>query len=260
MGSIARHVPYLRRFARALTGSRTLGDTFVSETLKALIDGRARMDRAADPRVALYSAFFQVWTVISGEVASAPGIGGHVIDRRLQALVPVNRLVFLLATMEGFDVPDMAAITGMRADDIRRSVADAEAALDRQFDARVLIIEDDWFIASDLKRIVESMGHVVVGMATRRDTAIAQARILRPSLILSDVQLDRQAGGIEAVIEIQKAFAVPVVFVTGYSDRLLTGDGPEPTYVVGKPYDEEALKALISQALFFEAAAPVPLV
>ncbi|WP_181700270.1 response regulator [Chthonobacter albigriseus] len=259
MGRIASHVPYLRRFARALSGSRHLGDAFVSETLKALIEGRASLEGSPDARAALFRAFFSTWRSldIHDTIASAgdPGFG---VDRRLQALGPLNRLVFLLSFMEGFNESEIAWITDRRRDDIRALIEAAERAIDHQLETRVLIIEDEWLIAADVKRVVEDMGHIVVGVASRRETAVAQAKILRPGLILSDIQLDDDMAGINAVEEILEAFSVPVVFVTGHSDRLLTGSGLEPTYVVGKPFDDATLRAVISQALFFEAATSAP--
>lgn len=250
MGAITRHVPMLRRFARALAGSRQFGDTLVGDALRALIDGKAPVERGGDPRMALFRAFFLIWRTAAEHLSAASG-DAHVVDRRLQALMPIDRLVFLLVTMEGFDEADVAAITGFDLPTVHRFVADANASLQRQMKARVLIIEDEWLIASDLKRLVESMGHGVVGMATRRDTAIAQAALLLPDLILSDVQLHGSRDGLEAVEIIQKTFDVPVVFVTGHSDRLLTGVGPEPTYVVGKPFCDDVLKAVVAQAVFF---------
>lgn len=259
MGRIATHVPYLRRFARALSGSRHLGDAFVSETLKALIDGRAALEQDRDSRLALYRAFFSIWRSLDVHDTIASGPDPRFgVDRRLQALGPFDRLVFLLSFMEGFTERDIAWITNKPRDEVRHLIETAEQAIDHQLETRVLIIEDEWLVAADVKRIVEDMGHVVVGVAARRDTAIAQAKILRPGLILSDIQLDEERGGIDAVDEILEAFTVPVVFVTGHSDRLLTGHGPEPTYVVGKPFEESTLKAVISQALFFESASCVP--
>lgn len=257
MGQIAKHVPYLRRFARALSGSRPLGDAFVSETLKALIDGRVGLIEGVG-RLPLYRAFFQIWQRLDLHDTLIGGSDEMGVDRRLQALVPISRLVFLLARMEGFEPSDIAVICDRRPEEIERLLLEAERALDAQLRTRVLIIEDEWLIASDLTRIVEECGHQVVGIAARRDTAVAQAKILKPGLILADVQLDETVGGIRAVEEILDFAAVPVVFVTGHSDRLLTGTGLEPTYVVGKPYVEATLKAVISQALFFRSVEEAP--
>jgi CheY-like chemotaxis protein len=253
-GPIGRHVPHLRRFARALSGSRQLGDAFVGATLRALLDDGTPLAAPYGLRLALYKTFFETWR---RQVALPPPQDGgctHPVDRRLQALVPLNRVMFLLSSMEGFDEEEVAVITDTNPVLVQAMVEEAEQALSRELETRVLIIEDEWFIAADLTRIVESMGHTVVGQATRRDTAIAQASILKPGLILADIRLGRDNAGIEAVGEILKAAPVPVVFVTGYPERLLTGREPEPTYLVAKPFSDQAVKAMVAQALFFESA------
>jgi hypothetical protein len=50
---------------------------------------------------------------------------------------------------------------------------------------------------------------------------------------------------------------VPVIFITAYPERLLTGERPEPTFLVTKPFRPEVVKAIISQALFFDRRAGV---
>jgi hypothetical protein len=51
--------------------------------------------------------------------------------------------------------------------------------------------------------------------------------------------------------------SVPVIFITAYPERLLTGDRPEPTYLVTKPFQEASVRAAISQALFFQSGRPL---
>jgi hypothetical protein len=56
---------------------------------------------------------------------------------------------------------------------------------------------------------------------------------------------------LEAVEEILRSIEIPVIFITAFPERLLTGKKPEPTYLVEKPFRPETVKALISQAIFF---------
>lgn len=253
-GLIGRHVPHLRRFARALSGSKHVGDACVGATLRALLDDRSPLRAAPDLRLALYKAFFETWRRMHVTPDPEPTEPSFPPDRKLQALVPLDRVVFLLSSLEGFDDEEVAAITGTAATAVPAMVEAAGRELLHQPETRVLIIEDEWFIASDLTRIVESMGHLVVGQATRRETAVAQARILNPGLILADIRLGRDNAGLDAVEDILRTARVPVVFVTGYPERLLTGREPEPTYLVSKPFTDQAVKAVIAQALFFETA------
>jgi len=73
----------------------------------------------------------------------------------------------------------------------------------------------------------------------------------RPGLVLADVQLADGSSGIDAVSDILGEFDVPVIFITAFPERLLTGERPEPTYLISKPFQPENVKAAISQALFF---------
>ena len=113
----------------------------------------------------------------------------------------------------------------------------------------MLIIEDEQIVASDIARIVEDMGHRVAGMASHQEQSVALAEQLKPGLVLADIRLEGDGDGIAAAQRILESYAVPIVFVTGYPERLLTGGGLEPAFVVAKPFDSEALKVTIAHAL-----------
>ena len=74
-----------------------------------------------------------------------------------------------------------------------------------------------------------------------------------PGLVLADIQLADGSSGLDAVDDILSIADVPVIFITAYPERLLTGDRPEPTYLVTKPFHERTVGTTISQALFFKA-------
>ena len=63
------------------------------------------------------------------------------------------------------------------------------------------------------------------------------------------------ADAIEQLDDILRSFSVPVVFVTAFPEKLTTGTGPEPTFLIPKPFREEAVKAIVSQVLFFDQQA-----
>jgi CheY-like chemotaxis protein len=105
----------------------------------------------------------------------------------------------------------------------------------------------------DIQSIVESLGHTVVGIASRQAEAVALAQKHRPGLVLADVQLQDGDSGIVTVQEILRAMDAPVIFVTGFPERLLTGDRVEPAFIITKPFDPETLKVAIGQALSFSA-------
>lgn len=79
----------------------------------------------------------------------------------------------------------------------------------------------------------------------------------RPGLVLADIQLADGSSGLDAVDDILGLGDVPVIFITAYPERLLTGNRPEPTYLVTKPFQEATVRAAISQALFFKSSRPV---
>src|SRR5690606_3668913 len=99
---------------------------------------------------------------------------------------------------------------------------------------------------------VESLGHRVTAIARTHKEAVALDARTQPKMILADIQLADGSSGIDAVNDILMHHTVPVIFITAFPERLLTGERPEPTFLVTKPFNPEMVKALISQALFFD--------
>jgi len=97
------------------------------------------------------------------------------------------------------------------------------------------------------------MSHLTVPHPTRtHKQAVAAIAMTRPGLILADIQLADGSSGIEAVNEILGCLSTPVIFVTAYPERFLNGEPPEPAFLSAKPFSVGGLKAVISQALFFD--------
>jgi CheY-like chemotaxis protein len=122
----------------------------------------------------------------------------------------------------------------------------------RELATDVVIIEDEPLIALDLVQLVTDLGHRVVEVARTAQQAIEAVRRTRPGLIMADIQLADGSSGLDAVNDILRGFSVPVIFVTAYPQQLLTGSRPEPIFLITKPFRTEHLKAVISQALFFD--------
>ncbi len=254
--TIASHLPLLRRYARALTGSQRSGDAFVAATLRALIASKEALDPALPPRVGLYKVFHAIWSSGSIEPGPVDEVGAVAMaQERLQNLTPLSRQALLLTAVEGFSDTEAAKIFSSTPDDIRALVEDARTEIARQTKARVLIIEDETLIAMDLNDIVSHLGHTVVATADTASRAIAAAAKHKPDLVLADIQLADGSSGIDAVQEILAQVSVPVIFITAFPDRLLTGQRPEPTFLISKPYAEDTVRAAVSQALFFNSTA-----
>lgn len=254
---IAPELPYLRRFSRALTGSQDSGDAYVIAVLEALVADNRSFDRELDPKAALYKSFLRVWTAMPINHATTPFEGGLVAgaDRRIETLTPQARQAFLLAALEDFNACDIAAIMGTSEKDAKRLLDVASREIAEQISTRVLIIEDEPLIAMDIESLVSDIGHEVVGIATTRSEAVDTAGRARPGLVLADIQLADGSSGIDAVNDILKTMNVPVIFITAYPERLLTGQRAEPAFLITKPFRTEMVKAIVSQALFFDVKA-----
>jgi CheY-like chemotaxis protein len=92
----------------------------------------------------------------------------------------------------------------------------------------------------------------VVSVARTHKEAVNLFAQTQPRMILADIQLADGSSGIDAVNDILNSHSVPVIFITAFPERLLTGERPEPTFLVTKPFNPDMVKALISQALFFD--------
>ena len=257
---LAPHLPFLRRYARALTGSQTHGDAFVRAALEAIVASPADFPRDVEPRLGLYRTFHAIWSTANietgDELDGEGGFGGAegIAQARLSRITPLSRQALLLTSLEGFSTEDTAYVIECEPADVDSLVSEALAEIERQTHADVLIIEDEPIIAMDIEMIVRDLGHNVTGVAVTRSEAVAQARQSPPSLVLADIQLADDSSGIDAVKDILAEFAVPVIFITAFPERLLTGTRPEPTFLITKPFQRATVKAAISQALFFDAA------
>lgn len=251
-------VPHLRRYARALTGSQGRGDAYVRLCLETILAEPARLSGGAS-KLELFRAFHDGWRAVNwqhGEEPTEHPERARRIEHGLAELPTLERQVLLLTFLEGFSVAEAASIVGLNVRQAGELLGKAQRVLQLESSVPVMIIEDEPLIAMDLARIVGEMGHVVCGTAARHDQAIELAKATKPSLILADIQLRGDENGIHAVRDILKSIAVPVIFVTGYPERLLTGEDLEPAFVMSKPFDPEALKTFINQAL---AVLPPPI-
>ncbi|MCJ8159570.1 response regulator [Sphingomonas sp. LaA6.9] len=255
---LAPHLPFLRRYARALTGSQSHGDAYVRATLEAIVDAPEQFPREVDPRLGLYRTFHAIWSSTNVD-GNAPPLAEplrpeSIAQARLAQITPLSRQALLLTSMEGFTTEDAAYLIDAEIDEVEILVAEALAEIERQTRADVLIIEDEPIIAMDIETIVRDLGHDVTGVAVTRDEAVALAKARRPGLVLADIQLADDSSGIDAVKDILGEFSVPVIFITAFPERLLTGERPEPTFLITKPFQRSTVKAAIAQALFFDQA------
>ena len=253
---IAPHLPYLRRFARALSGTQASGDAYVVATLEALVEDPGSFPRDVAPKLGLYRIFLQLWSSVGlNDKATPQDAERSAVERNLDALTPRPRQAFLLRTVEGFPIEEVGEIMMISTAEAAGLVQSAGQEIAEQVATDVLIIEDEPIIALDIETMGEELGHRVTGDARTHREAIALVGKKRPGLVLADIQLADGSSGLDAVNEILGSIDVPVIFITAYPERLLTGDRPEPAFLITKPFQPEAVKAAISQALFFDRRA-----
>ncbi len=252
--TVARELPYLRRYARALTGNQTSGDRYAVAVLESIVSEPDLLVGHADAKLSLFSVFHSIWATSGAPVAEAEDMLAMAAQTHLAGLTPNSREALLLNTIEGFSVPDVGAIMGVGPDEAAHLIDVALREMERSVRGSVLVIEDEAIIAMDIAAIVEGMGHRVTGTARTHREAVRLAASDRPDLILADIQLADNSSGIEAVSEIVAQFGdLPVIFITAYPERLLTGERPEPAFLINKPYTEEQVRSAVSQAMFFSS-------
>ena len=258
--SIARQItpqlPSLRRFARLVAGSQASGDAHVVATLEALIADPDSFPKELPHRQALYKVFLKLWRSSDPDaVGVAPPGSLAAAERNLGAITPLPRQAFLLRTVEGFAPDEVAAILGESTDAVSALIGQAGREIAQQVATDVLIIEDEPIIALDIEAMVQDLGHVVTGVARTHKEAIESVKQRRPGLVLADIHLADGSSGLDAANEILNSIDLPVIFITAYPERLLTGEKPEPAFLITKPFQADTVRATISQALFFDRRA-----
>lgn len=257
---ISSHLPFLRRYARALAGSQASGDTYVRATLEAALADQELLEEVSHGRVELYTAFNRIWSSGHVEAANAHATGDiheQAAQERLSHITPLHRQALLLTTLEEFSDEEAARILDISHDSLRTLVAQAIQEIESETATDVLIIEDEPLISMQLEGLVTDLGHNVIGTAATRAQALEIFAERPAGLVLADIQLADGSSGIDAAEDLLKLGDLPVIFITAYPEKLLTGERPEPTYLVTKPFQESTVRAAISQALFFGSSKPM---
>ena len=245
---ITKELPYLRRYARAIAGDQVHGDLAVRRALEALLADRIPLD-PADLRLSLYRALYQSWrTDLDGDGEGTFANDG-IVASRVSHISNLSRHALVLTALEGLRPPQIAEVLGLDVDEVYALLTAGRSELRHQPPTDVLIIEDEPIIALDIAAAIERNGHRVTGTAATRADALALAKAHPPGLVLADIQLADDSSGIDAVREILEEHDAPVIFITAFPERLLTGERPEPAFLLTKPFDPETLNVSIAQAL-----------
>ena len=252
--SVASNLPFLRRYARALTGSQDTGDRYAAATLEAILLDDGDTPSRDKAKVALFRAFHLVWNSAGAPVEDADSPLSERAQSHMADLTPNTREALLLFAVEGFTITEIAEIMDVSEDEAAEFIDIARREMDNSVRGKVMVIEDEAIIAMDISSIVEEMGHRVTGIARTRKEAVDLAAREKPDLILADIQLADNSSGIDAVNDILGQFEeLPVIFITAFPERLLTGERPEPAFLITKPFSEEQVRSAVSQAMFFSS-------
>lgn len=263
--TLAPELPYLRRFARSLTGEQNAGDAYALAALEAIAAEPKILDLSLEPRVALYQVFISVWKTVSindrplaKRSELDPADERQVSARSFEAITPLPRVAFLLHAVEEFTLEQISDTLKLSVGEVETLLRLAGEEIAAQIATDVLIIEDEPVIAMDLEALVTELGHRVIGIARTHKEAVAVVKRARPGLVLADIQLADGSSGLNAVNEILAEIELPVIFITAYPEQLLTGAAPEPAFLITKPFRADTVRALMSQALFFQKNSHVP--
>ncbi len=246
-------IPFLRRFSRAMTGSQQSGDSFAAAALEAILADRSVL-QGSSTKTALFKVLYSIWASVGAPVEHGEHGARAKAQKRLESLTNNSREALLLHTIEGFSFDEIAEIIGVEQSEAEELVTIARREMADSATGSVMIIEDEAIIAMDIESIVAEMGHRVTGVARTRDEAVKLGKADVPDLILADIQLADNSSGIDAVNDLLEALGQrPVIFITAFPERLLTGDKPEPAFLISKPYSVDQVMSAVSQAMFFSS-------
>ena len=206
---------------------------------------------ADDIKLPLFRAFHLVWASAGAPLGEPDTRFSEIAQGHMAELTPNTREALLLSSIERFSTADIAQIMQIDGDEVTQLIETAWRQMESAIAGRVMVIEDEAIIAMDISAIVEEMGHGVTGIASTRTEAVKLADTERPDLILADIQLADNSSGIDAVNDILEKFPdTPVIFITAFPERFLTGERPEPAFLIAKPYAEDQVRSAVSQAMF----------
>lgn len=254
VSTVSAALPSLRRYARALTGSQSAGDTYAAAALEALLLDRSPAEQASSVKVGLFKVFHLIWVSAGAPTTDSETGLRATAQKHLARLTSGTREALLLHTIEEFALHSVAEIMQIEQDEAEHLLNVARQEMEDAISGSVMIIEDEAIIAMDLESVVADMGHRITGVARTRKQAVDLAGKDAPDLVLADIQLADNSSGIDAVNEILAAHGSrPVIFITAFPERLLTGARSEPAFLIAKPYTEAQVRSAVSQAMFFSS-------
>ncbi len=115
--------------------------------------------------------------------------------------------------------------------------------------ARVLIVEDDFLLAEELRAAVIAWGYDVVGVVNRGEAALELAQKTRPDVLISDVRLRDAINGVTVAEEVNRRVGTRVIFLTAYPAEALASGREWGAKFLGKPYSEAELRQVLAEVV-----------
>jgi len=242
------HLPYLRRYARALTADAARGDDLVAEALPIALGEPAAFGLDTPSRLKLYALLNGLCDADCPQLAGLQG--RHPMETALASLLEPDRRMFLLVSLEELTIAEAGGVLGLPADEAQAIMTRAQRGLGSALTARIMIVEDDAIIACDLEETVRRMGHVVCGTAATTQSALSTAAEQQPTLALMDLRLAGGDSGITTAQILRHQRALPIIFVTAFGDELSRRGLDHLGPVIRKPFSRSDIERAITQAVF----------
>jgi CheY-like chemotaxis protein/DNA-directed RNA polymerase specialized sigma24 family protein len=249
-GDIAAKLPYLRRYARALTGSQATGDEYVRTCLEVIARDRHQIGETVDLQTELFRLFHKVYASTDPKLSHARPAGGEPALRTVMALPPIERQVLLLSALERYSFGDVAYILDVPEDTVRDLFNRAQESMMSLAAARVLIIEDEPEVQAVLADMLREAGYDVV-VAKDGTEGLERVEHEAMDIVLSDISMPGLSGW-DVAARLRARFpTVPLGFVTGWGDQL----DPERlarmgvSFVIAKPFQTLDVLRHVAQAL-----------
>jgi two-component system, response regulator PdtaR len=139
----------------------------------------------------------------------------------------------------------------LRIDPTRHAASESIAAVSSGCERRVLIVEDNYFVAHQCRNALIEAGYEVVDIVVTADDAVRAAMDHRPAFVLMDIYLPGQRDGIDASIEILRRFGIRSVFASALTDAVIKerAQSAQPLAWLAKPFSDRKLVATVETAL-----------
>ena len=108
---------------------------------------------------------------------------------------------------------------------------------------KIMIIEDEILVAMTIRNKLTKRGYEVCQFFTSGEEALKNIEKEKPDIVLMDINLEGKMNGIETAQQINKTLNIPIIYVTGYSDKEIMdrAKASKPAGYLIKPFDFEVL-------------------